>query len=62
MKKELVANLTRMAIQTSSGHVFLREHIPDRFHYRNHRRIPDVILLANEGVLYVSLTFKIINS
>ena len=60
VKKELLANLTRMANQTASGQVFLREQIPDRFHYRNHRRIPDVLLLANEGVLYVSSTFKII--
>ena len=53
VKEELVANLTRLANQTASGQVFLRENIPAHFHYRNHRRIPDVLLLANEGVLYV---------
>lgn len=48
-----MANLTRMTNETASGQVFQREQLPDRFHYRNHRRIPDVLVLANEGVLFV---------
>uniref|UniRef100_A0A803V5P3 bis(5'-adenosyl)-triphosphatase n=1 Tax=Ficedula albicollis TaxID=59894 RepID=A0A803V5P3_FICAL len=45
--KEVVYNL----LKNCSSHmkVYLKEEIPDRFHYRHHRRIQPIILVADEG-------------
>jgi len=44
---ELAANIR--AKQAPHVHVFLREEVPERLHYRNNPRIPAVVLMADEG-------------
>ncbi|NWV45089.1 ENPP4 triphosphatase, partial [Daphoenositta chrysoptera] len=45
--KEVVYNLLKNC--NSHMKVYLKEEIPDRFHYRHHRRIQPIILVADEG-------------
>ena len=46
--KEYVYNLLK---QCDDRHmkVYLKEEIPDRFHYRHNKRIQPIILIADEG-------------
>jgi len=37
--------------------VYLREDIPERFHFRNHYRIPEILMLANTGYTITSRPF-----
>ncbi len=50
-KLEIVANL-QTALKGSAV-VYLKENIPRRFRYSLHRRIPDIVAIANEGIMLV---------
>jgi predicted AlkP superfamily pyrophosphatase or phosphodiesterase len=44
-----------LAAKASQGHfkVFRREEMPERLHFRAHRRIPPIVLLADEGWMII---------
>ena len=50
-KLEILENLKKEV--TGSARVYLKENIPRRFRYSFHRRIPDIVAIANEGVILV---------
>lgn len=40
--------------------VYLKDQIPERFHYKNNRRITPIIALADEGYMIFEVIFKIL--
>lgn len=47
------------AIKENEEHyrVYLRDELPDRFHFRNHYRIPEIIMIADIGYTITSRSF-----
>ena len=37
--------------------VYLRDELPERFHFRNHYRIPEIIMIADVGYTITTRTF-----
>ena len=48
-EEELYAKLT--AVKPEHYAVYRREEVPERLHYRNNRRIPPIVMIAEEGWL-----------
>ena len=47
--KNEIENIVRDLNQSPYISAYRKEHIPERFHFKNHYRIKDVLVLANEG-------------
>ena len=42
--------------------VFLKEDIPERFHYKNNERVTNIMVLAKPGYSVYSVSFRIFQS
>ena len=47
--KKLLKNAYNDLKSINNANIYWKNKIPKRFHYRSHVRIPDILVLANEG-------------